>query len=102
VLAAPQPERAIAARHDQDRQGLQDRDADPQPRARAASRQLLDELEVSPATLKRDLEFLRDRLGAPIEYDRDLNAYRFGAGATAARSTSCPACGSTSASSTAC
>ena len=39
---------------------------------------LLDELEVSPATLKRDLEFLRDRLGAPIEYDRDLNAYRFG------------------------
>lgn len=40
---------------------------------------LLDELEVSPATLKRDLEFLRDRLGAPIEYDRDLNAYRFGA-----------------------
>ena len=41
---------------------------------------LLEELEVSPATLKRDLEFLRDRLGAPIEYDRDLNAYRFGAG----------------------
>ena len=40
---------------------------------------LLEELEVSPATLKRDLEFLRDRLGAPIEYDRDLNAYRFGA-----------------------
>jgi predicted DNA-binding transcriptional regulator YafY len=41
---------------------------------------LRDELEVSPATLKRDLEFLRDRLGAPIEYDRDLNGYRFGAG----------------------
>ena len=40
---------------------------------------LLDELEVSPATLKRDLEFLRDRLGAPIEYDRDVNGYRFGA-----------------------
>ncbi len=40
---------------------------------------LLDELEVSPATLKRDLEFLRDRLGAPIEYDRELNGYRFGA-----------------------
>jgi predicted DNA-binding transcriptional regulator YafY len=39
---------------------------------------LLDELEVSPATLKRDLEFLRSRLGAPIEYDRDLNGYRFG------------------------
>lgn len=40
---------------------------------------LLDELEVSPATLKRDLEYLRDQLGAPIEYDRALNAYRFGA-----------------------
>jgi predicted DNA-binding transcriptional regulator YafY len=40
---------------------------------------LLDELEISPATLKRDLEYLRSRLGAPIEYDRDLNGYRFGA-----------------------
>ena len=39
---------------------------------------LLEELEVSPATLKRDLEYLRDRLGAPIEYDRFLNGYRFG------------------------
>ncbi len=40
---------------------------------------LLDELEVSPATLKRDLEYLRSRLGAPIEYDRDANGYRLGA-----------------------
>ncbi len=39
------------------------------------------ELEVSPATLKRDLEFLRSRVGAPIEYDRSANGYRFGAGA---------------------
>ena len=39
---------------------------------------LLDELEVSPATLKRDLEYLRSRMGAPIEYDRDANGYRFG------------------------
>lgn len=38
---------------------------------------LQDELEVSPATLKRDLDYLRDRLGAPIEYDRFLNGYRF-------------------------
>jgi len=36
-------------------------------------------LEVSPATLKRDLEYLRDQLGAPIEYDREVNGYRFGA-----------------------
>jgi DeoR/GlpR family transcriptional regulator of sugar metabolism len=27
---------------------------------------LLDELEVSPATLKRDLDYLKDQLGAPI------------------------------------
>jgi len=46
---------------------------------------LLDELEVSPATLKRDLEYLRSRLGAPIEYDRDLNGYRFGAAHTGPR-----------------
>ena len=39
---------------------------------------LLAELEVSPATLKRDLDYLKDQLGAPIEYDRFLNAYRFG------------------------
>lgn len=47
--------------------------------------QLLAALEVSPATLKRDLEYLRDQLGAPIEYDRDSNGYRFAedAGATA-------------------
>ena len=41
---------------------------------------LIEELEVSRATLKRDLEYLRDRLGAPIEYDRFLNGYRFAEG----------------------
>jgi predicted DNA-binding transcriptional regulator YafY len=41
--------------------------------------ELLQALEVSPATLKRDLEYLRDQLGAPIEYDRDANGYRFAA-----------------------
>ncbi len=39
--------------------------------------QLLASLEVSPATLKRDLDYLRDQLGAPIEYHRDSNGYRF-------------------------
>ena len=42
---------------------------------------LLAALEVSPATLKRDLEYLRDQLGAPIEYDRSSNGYRFATGA---------------------
>lgn len=37
------------------------------------------ELDVSPATLKRDLQFLRDRLSAPIVYDRSDNGYRFDA-----------------------
>jgi predicted DNA-binding transcriptional regulator YafY len=35
------------------------------------------ELEVSPATLKRDLQYLRDRLGAPIVYDSFAGGYRF-------------------------
>ncbi len=39
---------------------------------------LMDELEVSRATLKRDLEYLRSRLGAPIEYDAFSNGYSFG------------------------
>lgn len=38
---------------------------------------LLGELDVSPATLKRDLQYLRDRLSAPIVYDRFDNGYRF-------------------------
>ena len=35
-------------------------------------------LGVSRATLRRDLDYMRDRLHAPIEYDRDANGYRFG------------------------
>src|SRR5438876_5825917 len=38
---------------------------------------LRDELDVSPATLKRDLQYLRDRLSAPIVYDAFDNGYRF-------------------------
>lgn len=39
--------------------------------------ELLDRLEVSPATLKRDLAYMRDRLNAPIVYDKEQNGYRF-------------------------
>ena len=35
----------------------------------------LDALEVSSATFKRDLEYLRDRMNAPIVYDRFHNGY---------------------------
>lgn len=38
---------------------------------------LQSELDVSPATLKRDLQYLRDRLSAPIVYDAFSNGYRF-------------------------
>ncbi len=38
--------------------------------------QLLEETGVSPATLKRDLEYLRARMDAPIVYDRFDNGYK--------------------------
>ena len=38
--------------------------------------ELLNRLEVSPATLKRDLAYMRDRLNAPIIFDKDLSGYR--------------------------
>ena len=37
--------------------------------------QFLDALEVSPATFKRDLEYMRDRLAAPIVWDRERFCY---------------------------
>ncbi|WP_457417694.1 helix-turn-helix transcriptional regulator [Roseateles sp. P5_E7] len=40
--------------------------------------ELIEALEVSPATLKRDLAYLRERMDAPIEYDAGANGYRFG------------------------
>jgi len=41
---------------------------------------LLTELEISRATLKRDLQYLRDRLQLPIVYDREAGGYRRAAG----------------------
>ena len=38
---------------------------------------LQDGLEISRATLKRDLDYMRNRLNAPIIWDRDLGGYRF-------------------------
>jgi predicted DNA-binding transcriptional regulator YafY len=37
----------------------------------------LDELGVSLATFKRDLEYMRERFNAPIEWDREAGGYRF-------------------------
>ncbi len=39
---------------------------------------LKEQLCVSSATLKRDLEYMRDRFNAPIEWDRVTRGYRFG------------------------
>lgn len=36
----------------------------------------LDRLEVSLATFKRDIAYMRDRLNAPIEFNRDLGGYQ--------------------------
>jgi predicted DNA-binding transcriptional regulator YafY len=35
------------------------------------------ELEVSRATVVRDLEYMRDRMGAPVVYDRAANGHRY-------------------------
>ena len=39
---------------------------------------MMRELEVSRATLKRDLEYMRERFNAPIVWDREAGGYRFG------------------------
>ena len=42
--------------------------------------EFLSNLEISRATLKRDLTYMRDRLNAPIVYDQELGGYRFDKG----------------------
>ncbi|WP_292821548.1 YafY family protein [Methylophilus sp.] len=38
--------------------------------------EFLDRLEISLATFKRDIAYMRDRLNAPIEFNRDLGGYQ--------------------------
>ncbi len=38
--------------------------------------EILSKLEISPATFKRDLAKLRDRLNIPVVFDKDLGGYR--------------------------
>lgn len=38
--------------------------------------EILEKLEISPATFKRDLAKLRDRLNIPVVFDRDLGGYK--------------------------
>jgi len=37
--------------------------------------QLIADLEVSEASVKRDITFLRDRLGCPLEWNRSKRGY---------------------------
>lgn len=46
---------------------------------------LMQQLEVSRATLKRDLQHMRDRLNAPIVHDRDAGGYRYDKGGAGPR-----------------
>jgi predicted DNA-binding transcriptional regulator YafY len=39
---------------------------------------LMERLGVSRASVKRDIEYMRSRFNAPIEYHREANGYRFG------------------------
>ncbi|MEN8168729.1 MAG: YafY family protein [Pseudomonadota bacterium] len=40
-------------------------------------KQLMERFEVSKATIKRDIDLLRDQLGAPLVYDREVNGYHY-------------------------
>jgi predicted DNA-binding transcriptional regulator YafY len=40
-------------------------------------RQLADEFEVSAKTVQRDVNFMRDRMGLPIEYDKGRFGFRY-------------------------
>lgn len=48
-----------------------------QDRRAVSMETLIDDLGVSRATIKRDLEYLRDRLNAPIVWDRGQRGYRY-------------------------
>jgi predicted DNA-binding transcriptional regulator YafY len=48
-----------------------------QARKSVPKQAFLDELEISDATFKRDLEYLRSRMNASIVYDRYTGGYQF-------------------------
>jgi predicted DNA-binding transcriptional regulator YafY len=38
---------------------------------------ILDTFEISPAQFKRDLEYMRNRLGAPVTFDMEAGGHRY-------------------------
>ena len=59
-------------------------------RRAVSMRTFIEELKVSPATFKRDLQYMRERLNAPIVWDRELRGYRFDPNEPAASSYALP------------
>src|SRR5688572_11497316 len=51
-----------------------------QQRKSVTREEFLQDLGVSPATFKRDLEYLRDRMNAPIDWNRERNGYELAKG----------------------
>jgi predicted DNA-binding transcriptional regulator YafY len=51
---------------------------------------LQQELEISPSTLKRDIEYMRSRLHAPIVFDRHIAAYRYDLSSTTSKNYALP------------
>jgi predicted DNA-binding transcriptional regulator YafY len=39
--------------------------------------EILEMFEISPAQFKRDLEYMRNRLGAPITFDMEAGGYKY-------------------------
>lgn len=62
----------------------------------------LEELDISLATFKRDIEYMRSRLHAPIVWDRAENGNSLTAPQKDAPRHGCRVCGSTRARSTRC
>jgi predicted DNA-binding transcriptional regulator YafY len=48
-----------------------------QDRGTVSRQTFLEQLEVSLATFKRDLEYMRERLNAPVVWDADAGGYRY-------------------------
>ena len=42
-----------------------------------SKREILEMFEISPAQFKRDLDYMRNRLGAPITFDMEAGGYKY-------------------------
>jgi predicted DNA-binding transcriptional regulator YafY len=42
-----------------------------------SKREILDMFEISPAQFKRDVDYMRNRLGAPVTFDMEVGGYKY-------------------------